>query len=172
MTTPVDIPEKICLEVVARLSAITTVNGYQFTVPQVVRLNRKGDNWNLKNRSMAVVRVSETENEELSFPGNPPAVAYDLLIEVKAIVRDAEFGSAGAVQTTSIETAENMVAAQIRRALTNDGAMWYTMDGNAVNTRIGAAVPFDASEGELNGITIPIVVTYRVSETDPYTVRA
>ena len=164
---PTSIPELIALEIVSRLLEITTESGYEFTVTEVVRPNRTGSNWLKRHFGIGVVQESSERNDELLRPGNPPAVAFDVTFSIHCVCRDSES------ESVPHSTNENAMVAAVQKALIDgDQSGWHTMGGNAVDTAIGSPVPYISPEGELNGASVPVVVTFRVSETDPYTVRA
>ena len=165
------VPERIATELLTRLSAITTANGYNFTASQVVRLNRKGDNWTQKHLSIALTQEPETRNEELDHPGSPPANAYDVEFQIKCVSRDQET-SGGNPATTAKDTIVNDMIAAVRKAIAVPAATWHQMGGVAINSMFGDSTIEDSSEGEATVGTVTLMVTYRVSETDPYVVRA
>jgi hypothetical protein len=68
-------------------------------------------------------------------------------------------------------TNANEMAAAAVQAITSDGLDWHTMNDVAINSEIGSLVPFVSPEGENNGVSVPVVVTYRVSENNPFEVR-
>ena len=165
---PTPVPELIALEIVSRLELITVANGYAFNVPQVVRPNRKGDNWERKHLSIGVLQGESERVPELDCPGNPPALCYRVVFNLECVCKDSEIDSPDAAHATN----ENEIAAAVVKAITDDGATWYTMNGNAIDSEIGTHTPFSSPEGEANGVQIPISVMYRVSENDPFQVRA
>lgn len=161
---PTAIPELIALELKDRLEQITTDNGYSFDVESVVRLTRKGEEFTPKHLRMVIVQAETEKNPELSYPGNPPTVARDVTYHIRAFVRASDS------IVTPKDTTQNDVAAAIEKAIASDGIDWYTMDGNAVNSEIGGIEPFEMESGDHAGVSLPVVVTYRVRENDPYTV--
>ena len=68
-------------------------------------------------------------------------------------------------------THENVLAAAAVRAITN-ADQWHTFDDNAVDSAFGSMEPIDSSDGEFDGVSIPLLITYRVSENNPFEVRA
>ncbi len=52
-----------------------------------------------------------------------------------------------------------------------DPNLWYSFGGLAVDAEFGDP-SYDSGDGSYFGMDIPIVVTYRVSEDDPWEVRA
>jgi len=67
--------------------------------------------------------------------------------------------------STTIDTHQNRVAADIEKALQVD----TTRGGYALFTEVGDAVPFESDELELTGILIDVAVHYSIMEKDPYT---
>lgn len=162
---PTSIPELIAQVLAARLQLITIANGYAFDVSEVVRPTRGGENWEHKNLGIGLLQTDSERVPELDCPGNPPAIAYALTFQAQCVCKDAE------TSTAAHATAENSMAAAVVKAVTN-ASQWQTMGGNAVDAMLGTNEPFRSPEGEANGVLVPIIVTYRVSEDDPFTVRA
>ena len=166
-TTP--IPELIADEIVDRLEAIAIDDGYAFDVAFVTRSNRLGTNFRPQAHGMLVMLGDNQRNDEMDHPGNPPAIAYDLTVMVKC------FANAGVSETGSHNTRSNEMVAAAMKAITNptvSPSTWYTLGGNAINTEFGDVEYFSATEGDHAGASLPLIVTYRISETDPFTVRA
>lgn len=166
-TTP--IPELIADEVVERLEAISIQDGFSFTVEFVTRPNRLGTNFTPKPYGMLVILGDNQRNADMDHPGNPPAIAYDLTVMVKC------FANASTTGTDSHNLRSNeMIAAAIKAIANPDTSpsTWYTLGGNAINAEFGDIEYFSSPEGDHAGAVLPLVVTYRVSETDPFTVRA
>ena len=159
------IPETIALEVVARLEAITIANGYTFDNAGVTRVNRNANDWRPRNYSIAVEQGSDSENDEQTHGGNPAAIAYDLTFEIHGFIRESD------TSTTASDATENAMVAAIKLALAGE-TNWHNWDGNATNTHWGSTQPFVSREGDHSGVTVPLTVTYRISENDPFTARA
>jgi len=155
--------ERIADVLVAR---IKEANIFNVTVS---RPDREGKNLSFTDGSVVVHQRSINMNPALICHGNPPAIAYDVQFELQCYVRNQNS------ESNSYSSACNKLGAQIIKAITNpidDPAMWYTMDGLAVNTRSpGPMYPMLNDNGDRTGVTIPIVITYRVSEDNPYEVR-
>jgi len=160
--------ELIALEIVRRLEQITTENDYSFSVCSVVRPNRLGEGYSPEDKMIVVKQGDSIKNEDASYPGNPPAIAYDVSFEIACIVRSSDF------DPDEYNPEQNERGAQIVKAITGeatDPGAWYTMEGNAVLADIGDVKQFAVSEGDHNGVTVDLSVLYRMSENDPYTVR-
>jgi len=164
-TNTIPIPELIAEEIESRLNTILLENGYAFDVSEVVRPNRRGDNWQYKHLGIGIKQGVSSRIPNLDCPGNPPALAYATVFTLSCICRDSK--NLDAAHATN----ENEVAAAAVKAVASDGDDWHSMAGIAINTEIGSPVPFVPSQAEFNGVAVPIIVTYRISENDPYEVR-
>jgi hypothetical protein len=155
----VAIPELIALELVERLES-----SYEFE--SIERPNRDGSSLSYKHRSIQVVQGEAARVPELDCQGNPPALAYRVAFELKCVCRDSP------AEDVALATNPNDLAAKAVAAVTGTDLTWYTMGGNSIDSEIGSLTPFDSAEGEFNGMAVPIEITYRVSENNPYNVRA
>jgi hypothetical protein len=163
MTLPV--VEQIAEVLVERLEQITTANGYEFDVYEVVRPTRTNNDFSPRNLSILVDQASLTRNDDLSYPGNPPAVAWDVIFNIHCFVRESD--------KTEIAkaTGENEFHSAVIKSIVTSN-MWYTMDSLAVIADIGNVEKFSSSTGDHAGVMVPLSVTYRVSEDDPTEVRS
>lgn len=159
------IPEQITATLVTRLALITTTNGYFTNVASVDRVPPNAAEWTPNNLSIAVVNAGDVVNEQLSFEGNPPAIAHDLTLNIHAFVRPSDD------DTNTAETTTNAMVEAIREAVTKP-AQWHNFGGVAIDARLLDATHFSPADGDHNGATVPLIVTYRISETDPTQVRA
>jgi hypothetical protein len=162
-TTPV--PELIAIEIESRLNTILLENGYSFDVTEVVRPNRRGENWLYKHNGIGIRQGNSERVPELDCPGNPPAIAYMTPFVITCICKDSEN-----LDQPHATNSNEMAAAAVKAITSVD--MWHTMGDVAVISEIDTHEPFTSSDGESDGVSIPISVTYRVSEDDPYEVRA
>lgn len=158
------IAEQIVLEVVSRLEQITIANSYAFDVADVSRVQRDGSQWTPKNYSVAVKEVTDSRIPELDHEGNPPAVAWQLVLEIGGFIRLAD--RTGTTQQTKL----NNFAASIRKAITNS-ATWMEFGSLAVDADFGETQLTESDTGEYSLAIVPLLVVYRVDETDPFTAR-
>jgi len=166
---PTPVVELIALEIVRRLEAITIENDYTFSVCSVVRPNRLGEGYSPEDKMIVLTQGDSVRNDDLSHPGNPPAIAYDVKFEIECIVRTSDF------DPDEYNPEQSERGSQIIKALRDeatDTGTWHTMDGNAVLADIGDVKQFPVSAGDHNGVTVDLNIIYRTSENDPYTVRA
>jgi hypothetical protein len=102
---------------------------------------------------------------ELDCPGNPPAVAFQQTFSIRVHIAPSE------KDTTPVEVYEDVMEAEIHKAIVNDSATWHTFGDLAINADLGAQQTV-VSDGSYDGIAVPLTVTFRITEGDPYTVRA
>ena len=118
-----------------------------------------------RNFGLTVTFGGEEKNDDLSHDGNPPAIAWNMTVNI-----DGELFASEA-DDVAMDTKRNTLAADIRKAVTN-ATNWHTFGGLGINAEFRAAEPIEAEDGSSNWIRQPLVVIYRVSENDPYTGRA
>ena len=155
--------EQIAATVVQRLGEITKANGFQFDAESVVRVNRDATDWTPRHLSILVVQGEEVENPELSHPGNPPGIAYDVGFNIHGFVRHSDR------ETVTSAITENQMIASIKKSITNSHD-WHNFGGLAIDAQWNDK-PFESNENDHEGATVGIVITYRISERDPYVVR-
>jgi hypothetical protein len=80
---------------------------------------------------------------------------------------DDEDGEAESPYVTNV----NELSAAVQKSLTVDSD-WYTFGGYAFDSSVGEITNFTSDDNEHHGATIPLLVTYRVSENNPFEVRA
>lgn len=153
MTEPV--VEQIMANVRTRMAA---------AFDDVYRSTRIGT-WQPKDLVLSVHQGTLTPNPELSCPGNPPAQAYDLEAIVAGIVKPSD------ASTVAVDTFKNRLGADIIAAATN-AALWHQWGSLAINTTIGTVEEYIEETGGLQGVMVRFLITFRVDENNPYTVRA
>lgn len=155
--------ERIADVIVARLREANIYNA------TVARPDREGTNVSVADGSIVVHQKQINQNAALTCHGNPPAIAYDVRFELQCYVRNQN------TEENAYSSACNKLGSQVIRAITqpiNDPAMWYQMDGLAINTNnLGAMYPMVNNQGDRTGVIVPVLVTFRVSENNPYEVR-
>lgn len=154
---------KISDEIFTRLEALTTEPNDAFTFVDVVRPT-KISSYTPSHGLIVLTRGEITRVADLDCPGNPPAIAWQQTFLVRVHIAPSE------KDPTPVELYEDVAEAAIHKAIRTSGT-WHTFDGNAINADFGAQITA-TSDGGYEGIAVPIIVTFRVSEGDPYTVRA
>jgi hypothetical protein len=73
--------------------------------------------------------------------------------------------------TTAVDEYVNVFAAEVMKAITTPQATWHNFGALAIDAEFDTLEEIDG-DGSFDGINVPLLVTYRTSENDPYTVRA
>lgn len=158
------IPERIAAVIVSRLEAITTANGYAINVEGVIRPDRQGRVFTPKNNLIIVEQADSARLPELDHPGNPPAIAELLTFQIYAMNRP------GDKTETPVATNNNTLEACVKKAICSP-TDWHHFSSLAINAEFGTTQPVESTSSDHAGVMVPLIVTYRYSETDPYTVR-
>lgn len=153
MTEPV--VEQIMANVRTRMAA---------AFDDVYRSTRTGT-WQPKDLVLSVHQGALTPNSEVSCPGNPPAQGYTLEAIVAGIVKPSD------ESIVAVDTFKNRLGADIIAAATN-ASLWHQWSSLAINTTIGTVEEYVEETGGLQGVMVRFMITFRVDEDDPYTVRA
>ena len=156
---PLTIVERIAQELYARLEAMIGDDAYETAVCQVVRPTRFGD-YTPQDKQILMTQGNLEHVPELSIPGNPPGIARRQVFNIRCHLMTDENSE------TPIEADINLFASDVIRAVTTPSAAWHTFDGLAIDAEI-RDFEFITADGSLDGINIPVAVTYRVSEYDP-----
>ncbi len=107
---------------------------------------------------------SEEIIEELSCPGNPAALARKQTFHIRCHLMTDELSN------EPIDTTINKFAADVVLCVTDDYNTWHTFDGNAIDAAWGTSEYINA-DGGLDGVNVPLYVTYRTDENNPYNLR-
>lgn len=152
------VAEQIAVKVKTRLGLISTAAGYENTVSSVERPARIGT-FQPKNYQLVLGQGNLELNEEIGYPGNPPALGWNQVFIIKAVLRQSENDS------TANDTLKNQFTADVHKALTTVGSGdWAQWDGLAINTTLGTAEPYqDESE---SGFGLEVKVMFRTTEGD------
>ena len=156
MPLSVTVDEAIAQEVESRLLDIDNVS--------VVRLRRDPENWTPEDRQVVIVKKSPERQTSLDYPGNPPAIAYQVRINLRLHVLQSERDDEAGDDQISVFVGEIMAG------VTN-ASSWYQWGGLAINTEFGS-IDYITNDGGFDCAVIPLVITYRFSETNAFEVRA
>jgi hypothetical protein len=152
LAVPAD--EAITQEVATRLAGISGVT--------IVRYRREVDHWTPIDNQIVIIKRTPERLPELDYPGNPPAQAWRLPLALKLHIQQSERDTDSGDELISVAIANCMEEIQ-------GAANWYQWDSLAVNTEFGN-IELGVT-GTFDVATIPLLITYRISEGDPYTVR-
>jgi hypothetical protein len=160
---PVTVIESIALELESRLSAMIDDTSYETEVLEVIRPRRLND-FTPADMQIVLTQGSTEVVADLSYPGNPPAIARRQTFNIRCHVMNDEHDQ------TTIDEVTNTFAADVIKAVTT-GANWEDFDGNAVDATI-EAFELISGDGGLAGVNVPVSILYRTDENNPYNVRA
>lgn len=148
------IAEQILSAVKTRLATYATTN----------RSTRVGT-WQPKDNTLVVNFVSLTVNPELSCPGNPPATAWDLAVEICGLIKPSD------TDTTAVDTYKLRLHAEILKACCDDISGWWQWGGKAINSTFGNAEEHTDDSGAFAGVKVSMVATFRTDEDNPFNLR-
>jgi hypothetical protein len=140
----------------SRLESMADISG-------VIRENRKPETWTPQDRQIVITTTGPERLPEIDCPGNPPALGYSLQLNIRCHVVQSED------DTNPTDLLLSNFAADATKAIANDSG-WYRFDGAALNATFGT-IEKSVFDGGFDSINVPVLVQYRVSETDPYQVR-
>jgi hypothetical protein len=128
------------------------------------RQTKQDDEWTPEDLQLILVKQFPTREPELDYPGNPPAIAWRLTLNIRLHVMPSQHDELPTDQLLS------ELSASVMQTLTAD-PLWHNWGGLAIDTTFGD-MEHEPSESGLESVLLPLEITYRVSETDPYQVRA
>ena len=156
--------EQIAQVLVTRLEAMLVENSFNTLASGIVRPARFADITPI-NKQVVIAQGQDDVVEELSHPGNPPAIARRQIFNVRCYLLPSERS------TEAIDAQINVFAADVNKAICTPSGTWQTFGGLAVDAMVGGYDFFQA-DGGIEGVTVPVSVTYRTDEGNPYNVRA
>lgn len=161
---PTPIIEQIAVKIKARLTAISTGNGYETTASGGVIRPTLIDETQPKDYQIYLTQETPTKNDAFSCPGNPAKRAWDQPFRIALGLRPSE------KDTTPIDTLRNTFFGDVQKALAQPtSGDWSQWDGLAIQSSLGSADWYLDDEGSAGGVQAILTVTYRTPENDPYT---
>lgn len=160
---PVAVCESIALELKSRLDAMIGDDAYTTEISEVQRPKRFAD-FTPRNNQIVLTQGASDRVPELDRPGNPPAIAIRQTFNIHCHIMQDERGH------ETIDELLNAFHADVVKAIASGSSTWHTFDGNAIDATWGS-LQFVAADGGIDGVTIPLAITYRVSEDDPTELR-
>lgn len=164
LTLQTPVVSRISDEIFARLQALVSGSAGAYSFVNVVRPTKIAT-YTPQHGVIVLTRGEVARVPEMDCPGNPPAVAMQQTFLIRVHIAPSER------DTTPVEVYEDVMEAEIHRAIVTDAATWHTFGDLAINADLGAQQTV-VSDGGYDGIAIPLTVIYRLTEGDPYTVRA
>lgn len=128
----------------------------------VVRPTRTGG-FKPEDYQLVFAQETQTPNEALSCPGNPPLQAWNAPFRIAAELLQSK------KDTTAVDTLRNEFAAQVVKALTTSaGPYWAQWGGLAINSQLSAIETFLDEGDQVAGFHIVLTVQYRTPENNPF----
>jgi len=163
------VSERIADAILQRLRLLTAGYSDQFLASGAERPLRN-DAGTPDHLRIVLTQQSPDRLEELDCPGNPPALAYTVVFNIRCYVMPSEN------DPTPVEEYVNVMAAEVVRVICDedmieDATQWHTMGDLSINAEWQSHENID-SDGSYDGVNIPLLVTYRVTEGNPFEVRA
>ncbi len=164
MPVTLTVLEEIAVALFDRLEAMVDSDDYQTEVSGVLRLPRNGGEYTPEHLQIIIRQGDDEIDDELSYPGNPPAIAHRQTFNLRCHVMTSKR------DTDPVESIINTFQADVIKCLTA-GNNWYQFDGNATDAKIGSPEPIN-EDGGPDGFNLPISILYRVDENNPYNARS
>lgn len=164
LTLQTPVVSRISDEIFARLQVLVSGSAGAYSFVDVVRPTKIAT-YTPQHGLIVVTRGEVVRVPEIDCPGNPPAVGMQQTFLIRVHIAPSE------KDTTPVEVYEDVMEAEIHKAIVNDPDTWHTFGGLAINADIGAQQTV-ASDGGYEGIAIPLEVVFRITEGDSCTVRA
>jgi hypothetical protein len=154
---------RISDEMFARLQVLGSLTGSIMRFDNIVRSTKLASHVP-KHGLVVLTRGESVRVQDLDCIGNPPAIAYKQTFLVRVNIAPSEH------DPTPVELYEDVAEAEVIKAI-KISSDWHQFDGNSVNAEFLPQVSV-VSDGGYDGIAIPIDVTYRITEGDPYEARS
>jgi hypothetical protein len=157
--------ERIAQELYQRLAALTDDDSTAETkVSEVIRPKRFED-YTPKHLQIVMKFGASAIVPELMCPGNPPAIARAQTINLHLHVMPSE------LDANPVDELEQQFIADVIESVTTSQNTWHTFGGLAIDAE-WQDVEDIIGDGGPDGVTLPIAITYRTDEGNPYNVRA
>lgn len=161
---PVTVIEQIAIELQTRLELLTDIDSdYTTKVIEVIRPPQRGV-WTPQDLQIVLTQGSSTVIDNLSYPGNPPAIARRQVFNIRCHLLIDERSD------DMLDEQINTFAADVISVVTSE-TNWHNFNNLAIDARFIDFEQVD-EDGGVAGVNVPIEIIYRTNENDPYTVRA
>jgi hypothetical protein len=161
---PVAVVESIALELKSRLDAMIGANGYQTEICEVQRPARFAD-FTPRNNQIVLTQGQPERVPDLDRPGEPPSNAYRQQFLIHCHIMQDERN------TDAIDSLLNAFHSDVVKAVASVSSTWHTFGGYATDAQ-WQTVNYIQADGGMDGLQIPLNITYRVSEDDMTELRA
>lgn len=156
--------ESIAAELLRRLNTLVDNTIYNTKVKEVIRPRRLEDR-TIRDRQIVMTDGQHDRVPDLDHEGNPPAEAWRITFNLYLHVQNDER------KCESIDKVIHTFAADVKKAVCSVDTRWHTFGEKAIDASWQSMEAIQ-SDGTFDGVNLPIAITYRVDEDDPYQVRA
>jgi hypothetical protein len=156
--------ESIAEELLLRLRTLVNNTIYNTKVTEVIRPRRLEDR-TIRDRQIVMTDGPHDRIPELDHEGNPPAEAWRITFNLYLHVQNDER------KCESIDKVIHTFAADVKKAVCSVDSRWHTFGEKAIDATWQSMESIQ-SDGTFDGVNLPIAITYRIDEDDPYQVRA
>jgi hypothetical protein len=155
--------DEIALVLSTRIEAL--INGDEQTrVCEVVKSKRLGD-FTPQDLQVVIQQANTELVPELMCPGNPPAEAWRQVFNLYLHIMPDEL-----YDEETIDSIRNRFIADVRKVVCTPSATWHNFGGKAINAEWQSMQNIESGES-CGGVVMPLAITYRTNENDPYTLR-
>lgn len=155
--------ESIASTLYARLQTLVNNTIYNTKVTEVIRPRRLEDR-TIRDRQIIMMDGQYERVPELDHEGNPPAEAWRVTFNLYCHVQNDER------KCEPIDKVVHNFAADVKKAVCAVDSRWHTFGEKAIDAVWQSLEPLSA-DGGFDGVNVPISITYRIDEDDPYAVR-
>lgn len=159
---PDPVIEQIADTLVSRLQAITTGNGYLFSVASVLRPDRNGTPTHV-DYGVIVEQTTTERNDDLTrASATGLQIAWNTEFQITCFLRPTD------TDTTALDQLGNFALSEMTRAIASTST-WHTFGSKAIDATFTGQEHFSDENGA--GVRLLLRVTYRTDESNPTTVR-
>jgi hypothetical protein len=159
----IPVVERIARELLRRLELLIDSSTHNTQVVEVIRPKRI-ETYSPRNKQIVLTEQDHVRVQSLDCPGNPPANARQITFNIRChIINDEK-------SCEPIDTLVHMFAADVENVVVGNDSQWYTFGNLSMMAEWQTEEPI-ASDGAIDGVNLPITITYRTTEGNPYEVR-
>lgn len=155
--------ESIAEVLYQRLRNLINSTTYNTKVKEVIRPKRL-EQRTIKDRQIIMVDGAHDRVPELDHEGNPSAEAWRITFELNLHILNDEKAC------VPIDKLIHTFAADVKKAVCFVDSRWWTFGDKAIDATWQSMESIQ-SDGSFDGVKLPLSVTYRVSENNPYELR-
>lgn len=122
--------------------------------------------WQPKDGTVVVNMLRLRKNDELSCPGNPPAQAWDMTVQICGMIKPSDR------DTTAVDTYKSRIYSEIIKACCDGINRWWTWGEKAIISTFRSVTEHTDDNGAFAGVSVELITTFRTDEGNPYVGRS